>query len=133
MNVGGRARAKELSAWKERVRESWDDIEFLEVQGETTTADVGEERVVTALVRVGRLTTDDITVQLAHGRVGASGEMTTPVITEMKADHCDDEGLCSYRGTFSTEAPGLYGFTVRAVPSHRDLPSSTDMGLLVWA
>ena len=133
MNMDGRTRARELSVWKERVRENWSDIEFLDVQGETTTADVGEDRVVTARLRVGRLTTDDITVQLAHGRVGANGEMVDPVVTEMKADHCDEQGICSYKGSFTTEAPGLYGFAARAVPNHRDLTSPMDMGLLVWA
>ncbi len=133
MTMNAHERAKELAAWKARVLEFWDDVEFLEVHGETMTADVGENREVNALLRVGRLSPDDITVQLAHGRVGANGEITAPTVVEMKPDHCDEEGLCAYRGSFSTEAPGLYGFTVRAVPAHRDLTSPMDLGLLVWA
>ncbi len=133
MDLDGHGRAKELAQWKERIREFWGDVEFLEVGGEATTADVGEDRVVNALIRVGKLSTEDITVQLAHGRVGANGEITDPTIAEMKATHCDEEGVCAYTGAFATEAPGLYGFAVRAVPFHRDLTSPMDLGLLVWA
>ncbi|HWL64339.1 MAG TPA: alpha-glucan family phosphorylase, partial [Actinomycetota bacterium] len=133
MNMEDHKRARDLAAWKARVRENWDGVEFLEVHGEETTADVGEPRMVDALLRVGHLTTDDITVQLCHGRVGANGEILEPTIIEMKAGECDDQGLCSYQGSFATEAPGLYGLAVRAVPAHRDLSSPMDMGLLVWA
>jgi starch phosphorylase len=132
MSLEDHGRAKTLAQWKERVRESWSDIEFLEVQGETTTADVGEHREVTALLRVGRLSPEDLVLQLAHGRVGANGEIVDPTLTEMKVSSCED-GICSYVGSFDTETPGLYGFAVRAAPRHQDLTDEMDLGLLVWA
>jgi starch phosphorylase len=132
MGLDDHGRAKNLAHWKERVRESWSDIEFLEVQGEATTADVGEEREVTALLRVGRLSPDDLVVQLAHGRVGANGEIIDPTLTEMKVTN-NENGVCSYVGSFATDTPGLYGFAARAVPRHQDLTNDMDLGLLVWA
>src|SRR5919106_2372339 len=69
------ARAKELAAWKEKVRAAWDDIRVLDVEGDLLAADVGEERSVVARVRCGRLGTDDLSVQLAHGRIGPNGEL----------------------------------------------------------
>jgi hypothetical protein len=31
------------------------------------------------------------------------------------------------------DAPGRYGYTVRAVPRHADLPSAVDLGIVTWA
>ncbi|MGH2807801.1 MAG: alpha-glucan family phosphorylase [Actinomycetota bacterium] len=125
-------RAKALQQWKTRLRETWDDVRVAEVEGEAQAADVGEDREITAIVRLGRLSTDDVAVELAHGRVGANGELIDPQIVEMSASHCED-GTCSYRGSFRTEAPGLYGYAVRVVPSHSDLTNRMDMGLIAWA
>jgi glycogen phosphorylase len=104
----------------------------IDVEGDVRAADLGESRDVTATIRLGRLGTEDISVQLAHGRVGANGELVDPDVIEMAADHCTD-GTCSYRGTFTSRSPGLYGFSVRVVPSHSDLTNQMDLGLVVWA
>ncbi|MDP9069660.1 MAG: alpha-glucan family phosphorylase [Actinomycetota bacterium] len=132
MAADGFARARDLARWKERVRDTWEDVRVIDVEGDSRAADVGETRDVTATVRLGRLGTDDIAVQLAHGRVGANGELVEPTLVEMQPDQCTD-GTCSYRGSFTSDSPGLYGFSVRVVPSHEDLTNEMDMGLLVWA
>ncbi len=132
MEGDGFARAKRLAQWKERLRDTWEDVRVIDVEGDVRAADVGESRDVTATIRLGRLGTEDIAVQLAHGRVGANGELVEPGLVNMQPDHCTD-GTCSYRGSFTTDSPGLYGFSVRVVPSHEDLTNEMDMGLLVWA
>jgi starch phosphorylase len=124
--------AKALQGWKARLRDTWEDVRVAEVEGDAQAADVGEDREVTAIVRLGRLSTDDVAVELAHGRVGANGELIDTQIVEMTASHCED-GTCSYRGSFRTDAPGLYGYAVRVVPSHPDLTNRMDMGLIAWA
>ena len=43
-----------------------------------------------ATVQVGSLSTDDVSVQLAHGRVGGNGELSDPHILEMTADTCEN-------------------------------------------
>jgi glycogen phosphorylase len=126
------ARAKSLAAWKQKVIEGWDDVVVLDVEGELLAADVGEERTVRATVRIGRLAIDDVAVQLAHGRVGASGELLDPDFVAMKTEECN-EGVCLFSGTFTTVSAGLYGFAVRVVPSHPDLTMPMEMGLVAWA
>jgi glycogen phosphorylase len=132
MSEGGYERAKALAAWKERVRSVWDHVHIVDVEGDVTAADVGVEREVAATIRLGELSTDDIAVQLAHGRVGANNELVDPVITEMKADRRIEQ-TCIYRGRLTTDAAGLYGFTVRVVASHPDLTNEMDLGLVTWA
>lgn len=125
-------RAKELAAWKQRVRDAWEDVRVIEVEGDVRAAEVEEKRSVSATVHVGRLDPDDISVQLAHGLVGANNELIDPTIDEMTADVCTD-GTCTYRGEFSCEGAGLYGFALRVVPRHVDLPEPMTMGLVTWA
>jgi starch phosphorylase len=51
---------------------------------------------------------------------------------EMTATHCAD-GTCTYEGSFDATSPGLYGFAVRVLPSHPELSSQMDLGLVAWA
>jgi glycogen phosphorylase len=132
MRADGFRRARELAAWKARVRELWDQVAVIDVEGEVTAADLGDERKVAATVRVGSLTTDDISVELAHGLVGASGELMEPSVIVMAADSCT-EGTCVYTGSFKAAATGLYGFAVRAIPANEDLTNKMDLGLIAWA
>lgn len=132
MAANGFEKARALAAWKERVRTAWDHVAIVDVEGDVTAADVDVRREVAATVRLGDLSTDDIAVQLAHGRVGANNELVDPHVTQMAADHCVEQ-TCVYRGSFTTEAAGLYGFTVRVIPSHPDLTNEMDLGLVTWA
>ena len=125
-------RAKELAAWKHKVHDTWEDIQVLDVDGDVRAAEVGEERHVSATVRLGRLATEDVSVQIAHGQVGANGELIDPQVFDMTSDGCED-GVCVYRGSFKTDAPGLHGYSVRVLPSHPDLTARTDLGLVSWA
>lgn len=126
------ARARGLAHWKQHVRDGWSDVQVIDVEGDLSAAGVGEERNVAATIRVGGLSTDDLSVQLAHGRVGGNQELFDPQVVEMTADHCVD-GTCTYHGSFTTDQAGLYGYAVRVAPRHDDLTSPMDLGLLTWA
>jgi glycogen phosphorylase len=125
-------RATELAEWKERVISEWSEVEVLDIEGDVLAADVGEHRSVTATVRVGKLSTDDVAVQLAHGRVGGNGEIIDPEITSMTPIEVID-GTARYTGSFTAGRAGLYGFAVRVLPAHEDLISPMDLGLIAWA
>ena len=128
----GYARARELAAWKNRVRASWSEVKVVDVEGEVLAANVGERRAVAATVHIGSLETSDVLVQLAHGRVGPNGEIVDPNLVEMVAGECSN-GTCRYEGSFAAEGAGLYGFAVRVVPSNPDLVNPMEMGFVAWA
>ena len=128
----GWRKARDLEQWKKRIRGLWEDVRVADVEGEAVAAEVGEQREVSATIRLGRVATDDVAVQLAHGRVGSAGEILDPEVIEMQSSHCE-EGTCSYRGTFTARTAGLYGYTVRVIPSHPDLTDRMEMGLMTWA
>lgn len=132
MSRDGWAPARDLEQWKKRVREAWEDVRVADVEGEAVAAQVGDERVVNATIRLGRLAPGDVAVELAHGRVGPAGELVNPDVIDMQAGECM-EGTCSYSGRFSARSAGLYGYALRVIPSHPDLSDKVEMGLMTWA
>ena len=75
----GYARARALTAWKQRVTAAWPEVK-VEVDPEP----IGRHgrprrgREVTAEVHLGSLTTDDVAVELLHGPVVAGDELAEP-------------------------------------------------------
>lgn len=126
------AAARELAAWKARVRAAWGGVKVAGVDADDEPAALGAEREVRVSVDLGELTAEDVAVQLVHGRVGQHDELLAPTITALA---CADPAArpAIYAGTVTCTTPGRYGFTVRAVPAHADLPTPLDLGLLTWA
>jgi len=125
-------RARALNAWKRRVREQWGGI-GLRVEADPAAADLGGTRAVVAEVSLGALTTADVAVQVLHGPVGPTDELTEPSIAAMTPVADSSGGTIRYEGSFSCDRAGRYGFTVRVVPAHPDLLSYTELGCVTWA
>jgi starch phosphorylase len=127
------ARARELAAWKARVRSAWGGVKVAEVIASDDPAALGEERSIEVLVDLGSLAPDDVEVQVVHGQVAQHGELTAVDTTVLRCTSPADAGPARYEGTLVSNAPGRYGLTVRALPAHVDLPSAVDLGLVTWA
>ncbi len=127
------APAKALGAWKQRVRSSWDGVRIANVNAETTTAELGTDREVTVDVDLGVLGPSDVAVQLLHGRVGQGDELVDSALVTLKdGSPADSAGVVRYAGSFPCGSAGRYGFTVRVVPSHPDLATPIELGLITW-
>jgi len=125
--------ARQLAAWKARMLAAWEDVEILSVETEVSVASLGTDRSVEAEVALGSLNADDVQVQLVHGPVGQHDEIEHPTITAMTPADRNGSGSLRYRGAFSCDAAGRYGFTVRVVPAHPDLVTSIELGRVAWA
>ncbi len=141
------ARARELAAWKHRVTAAWPEVKVeVEPDPDVGLVDLGSEREVTALVRLGSLTPDDVAVELIHGPVAAGDELIDtqvvrlrragplPVGAEADAGAVGSgNGEVRYRGRFSVDQAGRHGYAVRVVPAHPDLVVPVEMGCVAWA
>ena len=132
LRADGSARAKDLAAWKHRVRDAWGGVKVAAVDAGDEPADLGTERPVTVTLELGSLAPDDVEVQLVHGRVAQHDQLehtTTTVLT------CDDPSArpAVFSGSMVCAQPGRYGFAVRAIPNHPDLPTKVDLGITTWA
>ncbi|HUF32874.1 MAG TPA: alpha-glucan family phosphorylase [Acidimicrobiales bacterium] len=128
----GFARATALAGWKERVASTWKGVHVDAVDTDEASTDLGYERSVSALVSLSDLGPDDVEVQLLHGPVGQSEELTGAAVVPMVASGKAPDGHRRYTGTFTCEQSGRYGFTVRIVPSHPDLVTPVELGRVAW-
>lgn len=129
------AGARRLGAWKRRVAEQWGQvaIEGVSSEAENVHLTVGDTLQITARVRLGELSPDDVSVQLCLGRVDPHDGLAEPVISEMQAVQNSPQGW-QYRATSAACcASGLHGYTVRVLPHHPDLDSPWELGLVRWA
>ncbi|MPZ87959.1 MAG: alpha-glucan family phosphorylase, partial [Nitriliruptorales bacterium] len=126
-------RARELAAWRNHVRDDWHDVTVRQVDGDHGVAEIGQRRDVEVLVHLGRLSPADVRVELLHGGVSADGVLDQPRSMTMELEGRTDDGDARYRGAFEVEDVGEYGLAVRVVPSHQDLATWADTGLVTWA
>jgi starch phosphorylase len=124
--------AEALASWKRRIRAAWSTVSVEHVEslaGEQV--EVGTKIHVSALVRLGELTPDDIQVQLITGRLGGDDRLYDPRVNPFPAGVNIDGGLRRYEGWVEAKRAGAMGYTVRVVPYHPLLASQAEMGLAV--
>ena len=127
-------RARELSAALERIRREWHDVWVARIEnGLVNSIPVASSMMVRAEVHLGRLTPQDVTVELYAGRVDKNGDLVEGQAIAMRPAGPPSDGMVSYVVETSTSQSGLHGLTVRVRPSHPDLPVSFLPGLLCWA
>ncbi len=129
-------RARELAAWKARVREAWPKVAVDHVEvgdglaDDVADAELGATPVVRVRVALGTLAPDDVEVQAVTGRVDADDTLTSPrTVTLKPAGGPDLEGRLPYAGTLELDRTGSFGCTVRVLPTHPLLAHPTELGL----
>jgi glycogen phosphorylase len=135
--AGGYLRARQLAAWKHRVTLAWPDVKVVDVRSDILQGAlyIGSEGEVSVDVHLGSLTPDDVAVELVHGPVAAGDEITNPKVArlELARPASADGEIATYWGRFTCDDAGRHGYTVRIVPSHRDLADPAEMGCVAWA
>ena len=125
--------ARELAAWKARVRAAWPgvSVDHVETTATTATAELGTTVGLRVRVGLGELEPDDVEVQAVSGRVDAEDRITEATAVPLKPTSTPDlEGRRLYEGPLSLDRTGPYGYTVRILPAHRLLTSAAELGLV---
>ena len=133
MAESGYSRSRALAEWKRRVLAGWSEVQVDVVESDVSPADLGTERAVEAVVRLGALRGDDVAVQLLHGPVGANDEIASSMATMELVGGDDRPGYHRYVGRLTCEQAGRYGYSVRVMPAHPDLMSPAELGCVAWA
>jgi glycogen phosphorylase len=126
--------AESLAGWKRRIRGGWPTVAVEHVEslgGEQV--EVGTKIHVSALVRLGELTPDDVQVQLVSGRVSGDDQLSELRVSPFLPGVGVDGGLRRYEGWVEARRAGAIGYTVRVVPYHPLLASPAEMGLATLA
>ena len=140
------SRAKSLSGWKLNIRKAWPEFAIKDVQVYVNNGQdsgqlnpkqpqlkVGSELSVTALVRLGEVTPNDVSVELYHGPVDAWGDIKDGSAVRMSYKQASDqEGEHWFCGSMTCKNTGHQGLAVRLLPRHADLVSPYELGLILW-
>jgi len=147
LTANGYAGAVGLARWKATVRAAWPSVAITHVEsgGLDSEPQVGDELHLRAYVELDGLSTEDVAVQVIHGRVEPDGRLRhTRIHTLDPADQPHDRagavspdahgaGAVEYAGTVTLARSGSFGYTVRVVPRHELLPSPAELGLVAVA
>jgi starch phosphorylase len=125
--------ARDLAAWKARVREAWKgvSIEHVESSSEADAFEMGQAVQLRAFVSLGSLAPDDVDVQVVHGRVDETDQLRDPVATSLAVAESYEHGRYRFDGEVALQRTGAFGYTVRVVPCHDRLAGSAELGLAV--
>ena len=127
--------ARELAAYRRRVEEAWPKIEITDVDstGLPDTPLLGSKLTLTATVRLAGLAPDEVTVQAVVGRVDSGDVLLDPVAVEMSYTGTAEGGNQVFSTTTPLPVAGAVGYTVRVLPQHPMLASSSELGLVALA
>ncbi|QGH68911.1 alpha-glucan family phosphorylase [Pseudactinotalea sp. HY158] len=124
-----------LAAWKNRVRAAWHSVrvDHVESEGLHETVNVGDRLNVRAFVTLGDLDPVDVQVQMNYGRVRENDELVD--FRTVLLDHTEtyEGGRHQFALDYALEEAGPFGYTVRIVPTHPEMASDAELGLVTGA
>jgi starch phosphorylase len=122
--------AAALASWKRKVRAAWPGVAVDHIESlDGDQIEVGSKIHVSALVRLGELSTDDVEVQLITGRMDSDEQLYEPRVNPLPTGVEVDGGLLRYEGWVEARRAGVIGYTVRVVPHHPLLADAAELGL----
>ncbi|MBW8039348.1 MAG: glycosyltransferase family 1 protein [Planctomycetes bacterium] len=140
------SRARALSMWKSNMKTAWSEFAIKDVQvqindvpGDTRISTkhsqlkFGSELNIEALVKLGKVSPDDVSVEVYHGPVDSRGNITDGSTVRM--DHKEassQDGEHWFVGSIPCKTSGRRGLAVRIMPRNDDLVNPYDLGLILW-
>jgi starch phosphorylase len=130
----GDAAASTLATWKRELRTSWPQvrIDHVESVGISDAPALGSALSVRVYVSLGRLTRDDVDVQVIHGRVAGDDQLRDPTTTSLVHAELYEAGRHRFEAEISLDHTGAFGYTVRVLPKNDLLVSPAEVGLVAW-
>jgi glycogen phosphorylase len=125
--------ARELAAWKARIRAEWPAVRLEHVEADGAEPNLGAVLDVRATAALGGLTPDDVSVEVVYGQPGDDDEIIEPSYVTLTADTDSAAApLTRFSGAVELGRPGPFGYTVRVLPKHPLLASRAELGLVTY-
>ena len=124
-----------VAAWTASVREAWPTVrvDHVESSGIGDSPQIGEVLHVRSYVSLGSLTPQDVTVEVVHGRVSESDELTGTQVVPLQHVETYEDGRHQFSGDVTLRRTGPFGYTVRILPKHEGLANVAETGLVANA
>jgi starch phosphorylase len=124
--------ARDLAAWKARVRHAWSGVRIEHVEADGAEPSLGAVLDVRVTTSLGDLSAKDVCVEVVYGRLDEDDELADPSYATLAADDSAQAPHTRFSGSVELGQPGPFGYTVRVLPSHPLLASRADLGLVAY-
>lgn len=127
--------AVEQAEWRQKLMTSWNELAITSISSNSdhSSCKVGDEIEFTALVQMGSLSPEDVTVEAYYGPLDHMGEFRDRTTLPLKPDQDLGGGVWRYKDRVVCRRTGKFGYTVRVTPSQERLANPFVMGLISWA
>ncbi|WP_457252396.1 alpha-glucan family phosphorylase [Pedococcus sp. P5_B7] len=127
--------ARDLAAYKAKVKAAWPNVrvDHVESSGVGDSPEIGETLHVNAYVSLGGLDPDEVDVQVVHGTARDSDELRDVVSESLQFVESYEGGRHHFAGDLALARTGSFGYTVRVLPKHAGLASTSELGLVANA
>jgi glycogen phosphorylase len=125
----GNQPARDLAAWKDRVRRAWGGVRIEHVEADGAEPSLGAVLDVRVTVALGDLSASDVCVEVVYGRPGEDDEIVDPMHVALTPD---DSAPGRFSGSVELSQPGPFGYTGRVLPSHPLLDNAAELGLVTY-
>jgi starch phosphorylase len=125
--------ARQYLDWWSHVNSEWNNITIRDVEVSSEELRVGDELSVKALINLGSLTPEEVTVQLYFGRLNTNGFIEDGNAVRMAPAEDHRDGLYEFTVKTNYTESGERGISVRVLPNHRLLDGPFQTGLVRWA
>lgn len=124
--------ARSLAAWKEFVREHWDEVAVLSADADTGgELEIGSELWIRVRVLLGSFSPNEVAVEVLHGPLDSQGEIVAG--EALPLNYQSSQGAVGvFQGSIPCREAGQHGFAVRVLPFRRELNNKFETGLVTW-
>ena len=126
------AGARELAAWKAKVRAAWNEVRMSRLDTPTRRIGFGDSLRFEIALNLNGLSPEDVTVELLIGRPARNGQPKNSkrMVMEYSGRTAGNDYL--YELELTPELCGKIEYKFRVYPSHELLTHPFEMGMMVW-
>ncbi len=108
---------KSAAIWKDKIRQHWDGVKVLEMDLDIESdITVGDSVNAHARIDLGKLSKEDVLVELYFGALDSFGEIQDGVAKPMEVVSDESRNIYRYEGQILCLGAGKFGYSVRIVP-----------------
>jgi len=138
--------AKAFAQWKSDMKKAWPEFAIKDVQMQVKNGEdsellnlkqpqlkVGSQLSISALVKLAKVSPDDVSVEFYHGPVDSRGNIRNGSAVRMDyKESTGQDGEHWFVGSMSCRETGRQGVAVRVLPRNADLVNPYELGLILW-
>jgi starch phosphorylase len=127
-------RAKAIASWRDKIRAAWSDVGVVSISTsvEDDELQVGDDLTFTVEVKLGRLTPEDVSVDVLCGILDSCGNLENGKVYMAHHNEHDGNGTHSFTVDVPFWESGRHGYAIRVTPYHPDSARSYASEYVAW-